>query len=405
MRNSKAGRKVASRGTGTLLPLDNQRDIAAAAGGTLLSKQLPGGKLETIRKLLALLAVSIAASANLAAAGTITYTCDPSINATEAGTCSYLNSTIAGLYSSTFTNANANIYITMGVTGLGDNEQYLNAISYPAYLTDLTANAVASGNPIQASAVAALNGLDTAIYGSGDVEITAALGEALGVSASSLFGITSGGGRCTIGTANCYNGLITITTPANLAGETGQQLWWRQQGGTEPSNAYDFYSTVEHETDEILGTASCIDTQTNPLSNVCSFFGANTPSAVDLFRYSSVGNLIPNSALSTTPGAYFSYNGGATNGADGAVYNTLDNGNDYADFLSGCPTKVFVQDGTGCPGGDANVNITNDGGAEIDILNAVGYKEAASAPEPASVGLFGSGLALFAAMAWRRRRA
>ena len=58
-----------------------------------------------------------------------------------------------------------------------------------------------------------------------------------------------------------------------------------------------------------------------------------------------------------------------TKGADGAIYNTVANGNDYADFASNC---MFVQDGTGCLGG-AGLDITNDGGAEINILDAVGY--------------------------------
>ncbi len=42
----------------------------------------------------------------MADAGTITYTCDPSV---AASTCAYLNTTVAGHYSSTFTNANANV--------------------------------------------------------------------------------------------------------------------------------------------------------------------------------------------------------------------------------------------------------------------------------------------------------
>jgi hypothetical protein len=43
---------------------------------------------------------------SLASAGTIACTCDPSV---AAATCNYLNTTVAGLYSSTFTDANAEI--------------------------------------------------------------------------------------------------------------------------------------------------------------------------------------------------------------------------------------------------------------------------------------------------------
>lgn len=334
-------------------------------------------------------------------AGTVSYTCDPTIDATQAGTCAYLNSTIAGLYGSVFSNANASIYIEQGITGLGGSTPgFYNWIPYTTYLSDLSANAAASGNAAQISAVAALNNLDSAVYGGDNVVITSALGEALGVSDSSLTGTTADGSACTIGTLGCYNGIITVTTPSNLSSETGgkQTLYWNQTGGSQPGNAYDFYSVVEHETDEILGTASCITTTSVTLSDSCDFLGGGTPSAVDLFRYSASGDLVLDSALSTTPGAYFSYNGGTTNGANGAVYNTLDNGDDYADFANGC---AFVQDATGCLGSDLEIN--NDGSAEINILNAVGYETLAT-PEPGTLGTFGFGLTALGVIVWRRRR-
>ena len=192
-----------------------------------------------------------------------------------------------------------------------------------------------------------------------------------------MHGITATGGSCIDpGSSGCYNGVITIATPASLG---GQALYWNQTGGTQPGNAYDIYSVVEHETDEIFGTASCIDTQSNPLTDFC---GAGVPSAVDLFRYSAPGSLVPDSALSTATGAYFSYDGGVTNGAAGAIYNTLDNGDDYADFASNCK---FVQDAVGCLGMDLELN--NDGGAEINILDAVGFNQN-TVPEPGTISLF-----------------
>ena len=51
----------------------------------------------------------------------IVYTCDPSVS---TAICDYLNTTVAGYYNSTFTNANANIYIAFGTTGLGESDQY-----------------------------------------------------------------------------------------------------------------------------------------------------------------------------------------------------------------------------------------------------------------------------------------
>ena len=137
-----------------------------------------------------------------------------------------------------------------------------------------------------------------------------------------------------------------------------------------------------HEADEVLGTSSCISTQGTPLADGCDGVTAipAAPSAVDLYRYSSAGHLVLNSSLSTTPGAYFSYNGGSTNGAKGVAgtpkaYNTLDDGEDYADYvpLSPCSTNQAIQDAEGCPGADKGLTILNDGGSIVNILNAVAY--------------------------------
>ena len=92
-----------------------------------------------------------------------------------------------------------------------------------------------------------------------------------------------------------------------------------------------YFTVVEHETNKVLGTASCIDTTTGVLTDAC---GGARVSAVDLFRY-----LAGNPVFSdTTPGAYFSFDGGVTNIA---TYNTLANGDDYADFIHQLPA---------CPG-------------------------------------------------------
>jgi hypothetical protein len=301
----------------------------------------------------------------------IVYTCDPTV---AAATCNYLNTTVAGHYNDTFTNANANIYITYGTTGLGQSQGYLNYATYSQYVAALSS--IPNKSAIQVSALAALSAYDATPYGSDQVEITAALGTALGI--SGMTGTTSTLGACTLGTTGCYNEIITITNDPSIT------LYYDNLGGTEPSDAYDFYAVVEHETDEVLGTSSCVTTQTTPLSDPCGppVSETGTPSAVDLFRYSSAGNLVLDSSLSTTAGAYFSYNGGSTNGANGVggtpkVYNTLDNGDDYADYVASspsCATNQAIQDATGCPGTDAGTNILNDGGSEINILTAVGYQ-------------------------------
>jgi hypothetical protein len=326
---------------------------------------------------------------SLASASGISYTCGANV---AASTCTYLNTTIAGLYNSTFTNANADIYIQYGTTGLASTSSVGNQVSYSDYVAALAANP--NKNALQTSALASLAANAAGPYESGTVNLSTALASTLGF--SGLSGVDASGGTvCSFGAAGCYDASITVTN------DPGTPLFYRN--GTVTADEYDFYSAIEHETDEVLGSASCIATTTTPLSNGC---GGNTPSAVDLFRYSSAGNLVLNSSLSTTPGAYFSYDGGTTNGADGNVYNTLDNGEDYADFLSNCPAGPFsVQDAEGCPG-TSGLDITNDGGAEINILNAVGYDLAqpVTAPEPSTVMLLGAGLLAMGLKISRQRK-
>ena len=56
--------------------------------------------------------VLLAAPVDLqASAGPISYTCNANIDATNPGTCADLNSVIANIYSSTFSDATASIYI------------------------------------------------------------------------------------------------------------------------------------------------------------------------------------------------------------------------------------------------------------------------------------------------------
>jgi|SRR5580658_6351814 hypothetical protein len=331
------------------------------------------------------LAAGVLFGAAVAGAGTLSFTCDPSVTASE---CNTLNTTIAGLYDSSFTNVNANIYIKFGTTSLGQSTTgFDNQVSYSTYRDALIAED--GSGAVRADAIASLPATEPALYGGANVDITSALGEALGI--SNLTGTTAGGVMCNIGTAGCYNGIITITN------DPSTQLYFRN--GTINPDAFDFYSVVEHETDEVLGTASCVDTTGAALADGCP--GTNTPSAVDLYRYNGTGNLV---LIDPTPGAYFSFDGGVTNGAGGALYNTLANGDDYADFISGCPSTPRIQDGMGCPG-FAGLNITNDGGAEINILDAVGFNVNPTAvPEPRALFLLIPTLSLAAYFGRRRYR-
>ncbi len=304
----------------------------------------------------------------------------------EASLCSDLGS-VAAVYDSVFSNANATIYVEYGNTGLGESSYYWNPVSYTSYLSALTSHS--GGDTVQTDALASLPGTEPSLYSGADVNLTAALEQALGISSSPV-GITASGGACFIGSTGCYDGLITLSDTANFYIGTG----------TVPSGEYDLDSVVEHETDEVLGTSSCVSTTSGSLSDSC---GTNSPSAVDLFRYNDIAGQVQRVLMSSTAGAYFSYNGGTSNGADGAVYNTAANGLDFADFTSSC---TFVQDAVGCTG--QSFDITTDGpggtyGPEITILNAIGYNET-PAPEPATTATSGLGFAALGWIVWRRQR-
>ena len=299
------------------------------------------------------------------APGGVTYTCDPNINATVAGLCNTLNTTTTALYNNTFSNLNASIYIMFGPTGLGASSGYFNLVPYSTYVTAATISA--GGSAVQTAAAAALKAYAQPVYGNGMVNLSAALGASLGIAGMS--GTTSSGNFCNYPGTGCYAGIIIITN------DPGTQLYYRT--GTIGRNAFDFFTVVEHETDEVLGTSSCIDTTGPTLSNDC---GTGVPAAVDLFRYSALGKLVTVSSLSTAPGAYFSYNGGTSDVAPNLFYNTLSNGDDYGDFASTCPAaQYYVQDAVGCAGTAAGLDITNDGNVEINMLNALGYTMGASA--------------------------
>ncbi len=321
------------------------------------------------------LLLGLVLTAGLAQANGITYTCGSGITTTQ---CSFLNSTVAGYYSSVFSNANAAIYISLGsISGIGSNYTSYDEITYSQYVSDLNGQ---TASTVDTAAHAALSSFDAAIYGSGYVVLPTALAAALGESINGLpLGVDSTGVTCNLGAAGCYNGDITMSSSASWYFRTGQI-----------GSKYDFYTTAQHETDEVLGTGSCIAT-VGSISNWCG----GVPSAADLFRYSSAGHLVPVSSLSTTAGAYFSYNGGTSNGASGAIYNSSVNGGDYADFVTNCNGTIYVQDASGCTG-KAGVNI---GSAETNILDAVGYSLVSGSsqlptPEPGTWFLLGGGLLL-----------
>ncbi len=348
------------------------------------------------------------------AVGGLTFTCDSSIAADfKAGTCNYLNTTVAALYGSTFTNANASVYIESTNSGLGASTPgFFNIVSYSAYQSALQNESTDAANAFVPVS-------EPSIFGGSDVELTSALAQALGItdathggggSPNGLLGTTSSEGFCTTpGVGSCYNGIIFVNDPTDLSNHTsGQGYTYESLGGSTNGSTenYDFFAVVEHEMDEILGTASCIDLGSSGTTNNCT----GAASAVDQFRYSASGVRAYSSESPTNQ--YFSANGGVTD-LDGNLYNTVKSGEDWADFSQGC---VFIQDAEACPSTNPASNsfsILTDGpggtvGPEgkVAILNAVGYNlksQAATTPEPASMGLLGFGLTALGGVAYRRR--
>src|SRR5260370_10042885 len=218
--------------------------------------------------------------------GNINFTCAANIDATQAGTCASLNVTLAGLYASTFTDANASIYIQYGATGLGASNQYRDTVTYSAYLAALTAHESGAND---ATAVGSLSATNPVVPGEG-VAITSALAAALGLSGG--IGIDVSRNSCTPGDVGCYNGIITVSNTATL---------FYPSGVPSPS-AYDFFSGVEHETNEILWTSSGLTTAAgSPATAAGCTNGGTGDGAVDLFLYTAAGTPSDLSTAHCTP--------------------------------------------------------------------------------------------------------
>ncbi len=276
--------------------------------------------------------------------GTIAYTCDATINAI-AGVCNTLNTTIAALYSAAFSNANASIYITFGSTDLGESYTGLNLVSYSSYRGALIASESSAND-----ATAITDSVPaTSPFGSDSVAITTATARALGYSTSPA--ITGNDGSC------CYDGMITISSAMQSSGD----LYYRT--GTITSGQYDFYTVVQHETDEVLGTASCVFG--------CDFSGTIAFAPADLLRYHSNGTR--SFAAGNNSSCASSNSANACFSIDGVhmlqQYNNLDNGEDGGDWAPNC-THPLVQDSESCPG-VAGLNISPT--AEILVLDVVGF--------------------------------
>src|SRR5579872_2840683 len=175
----------------------------------------------------------------------ITYTCDPSITDLAGDICGLLNTDTAGIYARYFANAGANIYITFGSTDLGESLTTVNLVSYSTFRSALIAAQTDSNDTTAvADSVPA-----SSPFGNDSVVISNAVARALGLQAP--YGILSNGASCATGASGCYDGVITISSNIQSFGD----FYFRS--GSIGSSQYDFFTVVEHETDEVLGTPSC----------------------------------------------------------------------------------------------------------------------------------------------------
>jgi hypothetical protein len=334
--------------------------------------------------------------ASLPALANIQYTCDPDFSTyAPANICTSptgLNgSAVAGVYSSIFSNVNASIYITFGGTNAyGQSNAIFTPVPYANYYAALAAH---TDDPVALASLSA-SGDPLGSLSNGEIDVSPALANALGLTApgdngASTAGIEADGVTpCTLSPSNtsCYNGVININSSAGL--------FYFPPTAPQPDEL-DFYSIVEHETDEILGTVSCIDGDD---LDGCNPAMGSTPqgtdaSPADLFRYAAPGVRTFLNASAGTTNAYFSIDGGVTDIAD---YNNSPSGGDYGDWLSIGP--YLVQDAEASPqvdldiSTDVGVNSNHYPRPEVAVLDAVGFNLAT--PEPGTFGLLGVSLVL-----------
>ncbi len=335
--------------------------------------------------------------ATLPALATLTYTCDASIG---AGICGDLQgSTVAGEYNSIFKNINANIYVTFApIFAYGESFVNLTAVPYSTYYTAL---GLSTNDPTAYSSLTVSDPLYPYGNTNENIDLTPALASALDITdgGANTAGIvpdaSSPGGfdSCTLGVDSpCYTGVIEIGSGFTFDYPVSP---------SDPVDGLDFFSIVEHETDETLGTISCIAGNGSVPYNGCTGnFTGTDASPADLFRYASAGTRSFFGSANGTP-AYFSIDGGVTDIAD---YNNSPTSGDYGDWLVNF-SDLKVQD---YEASDGTIDITTDGGSEIEVLNAVGFNVNSSTPEPGTLGLLGAGLAILtgirAASSWRRRQ-
>jgi hypothetical protein len=249
--------------------------------------------------------------------------------------------------------------------GGGSSQWFTDTESYNSFYNALVANS--SGDATDTSAIASLGGgphTNNPVTGSSDIVMTTTLAADLGLAAQASSSFSSCGGL----TANAC---ITLSAAAlNVGGSPLAGL----------------NGIVQHEVDEVLGTASNLPNGGGTVPG--------DPMVADLYRYSSSGvrsfalNSSTDVPCTGSPTAYLSVDGGTTNLNN---YNNCNNGGDYGDWIG--TDGLQVQDAFGPDTQAASLSLSSP---EVALLDADGYNftTPSAVPEPSCLALVLVGLAV-----------
>ena len=309
----------------------------------------------SLRRALVALATFTAVIANAGVTITPDYDASFTSNANFTALQATVNSALA-IYSSNMGN-NLTLPITFkldgAITGAQSNYATFN-VAYNTYRNALVASAATANDAIVLAGLAV--GTNDPVIGGANVSVTEALGLALGLS----------------GTVGNY-GTVTFNK------------------ATYETNPNGFLGVIQHEINEVLGTAS------NLPNNTGAGVLPTTVSAADLFRYTNAGarsfDLNLGSILTTK--AFFRLSSGGPNLQE---WNNLPNGGDYGDWAANGSFVAAPQDQAGDSTTFTSMAVSS---AELNLLDAVGYN-AFPVPEPGTVVSLSS--VAFGWLAMRRRR-